>query len=266
VGWRQPTKDQGVGRRRTVVLRFSTAAIAGLVVGVVGGAACGLAGAIACVTALSLVRGAMCRRRTIRELAAFSAGLRLFARELASGAPAAAALKAVTTSGDAASALWADLAGSPVFEGSPVAGGASMKDHLSFGRPIAGRANQYRDPGSADAEVGRLASRLRAGWAMSVRHGIPLAAIADALSRDLDARRAAIQHRETLTAGPAVSGYVLAALPGAGLALGATMGAHPVAVLTGSSVGGVLLVAGSVLTCLGLLWSDRIVGHGSPAR
>jgi tight adherence protein B len=235
-------------------------------VGVIGGVACGLAAAIASATALSLVKGAMRRRRRVRELAALSSGLRLFARELASGASATAALKAVTMSNDAASAPWFDLAESSVFGASRATGGGSMNDDRWYGGRTAGRANRTRAWAAADSEVVRLASRLRAGWAMSVRHGIPLAAIAEALSRDIDARRAAIQHRETLTAGPAVSGYVLAALPAAGLALGGTMGAHPVAVLTGSSLGGVLLVVGTALTCLGLRWSDRIVGHGSPAR
>ena len=66
----------------------------------------------------------------------------------------------------------------------------------------------------------------------------------------------------TAAAGAAdgVAGNVLAALPALGLLLGVGMGAQPVAVLLGSSVGHLLLLAGTVLTCAGLLWSARIVG------
>jgi tight adherence protein B len=56
-----------------------------------------------------------------------------------------------------------------------------------------------------------------------------------------------------------VSGYVLSALPAAGLLLGSGMGADPLAVLTGSAWGGALLIAGTLLCCAGLLWTDRIV-------
>lgn len=101
--------------------------------------------------------------------------------------------------------------------------------------------------------------RLRAGWELSVRHGIPLAAVVTAVADDAADRSRAAQERATQVAGPAVSGYVLAGLPVAGLVLGAGMGAHPLDVLTGSIAGGILLVVGTLLCCGGLLWADRIV-------
>jgi tight adherence protein B len=44
-----------------------------------------------------------------------------------------------------------------------------------------------------------------------------------------------------------------------GLALGIGMGADPVQVLVGSPIGAVLLLVGVSLSCIGLLWSARIV-------
>lgn len=101
--------------------------------------------------------------------------------------------------------------------------------------------------------------RIRFAWALSARHGIGLSSVLAALAADYADRAATARHRMAQTAGPAVSGYVLAALPLAGLLLGAGMGADPIAVLFGTSIGAVLLVAGTVLGCAGLLWADRIV-------
>ena len=79
------------------------------------------------------------------------------------------------------------------------------------------------------------------------------------MAGDLDDRAQLAESMAAQVAGPATSGYVLAALPIAGLLLGAGMGTDPIGVLTGSTVGGALLVAGTLLCSAGLLWSDRIV-------
>ena len=70
---------------------------------------------------------------------------------------------------------------------------------------------------------------------------------------------AADERRAGEVAGPRVSGYVMALLPALGLALGIGMGADPVQVLVGSPIGAVLLLVGVSLSCIGLLWSARIV-------
>ncbi|MBN9188067.1 MAG: hypothetical protein J0I62_06110 [Microbacterium sp.] len=82
------------------------------------------------------------------------------------------------------------------------------------------------------------------------------------LADDITDRSAAERARAAQVAGPAVSGYVLAALPIAGLLLGTGMGSDPIAVLGSTTVGGALLVIGVALSCGGLVWADRIVRGG----
>ncbi len=84
----------------------------------------------------------------------------------------------------------------------------------------------------------------------------------DGLIGDVVDDMAAETERAAQVAGPRTSGYVMAVLPLLGLVLGTGMGADPVHVLLRTSVGSVLLVAGTFLTCSGLLWSARIVGRG----
>ncbi len=114
-----------------------------------------------------------------------------------------------------------------------------------------------QDLGEVAADV---ADRLRTGWLLSARYGVPWARVVGALAADVENRARVDAERAAEVAGPTFSGYVLAALPALGLLLGVGMGAQPVAVLLGSSVGHLLLLAGTVLTCAGLLWSARIVG------
>ena len=62
-----------------------------------------------------------------------------------------------------------------------------------------------------------------------------------------------------IRAGARTTAAVLAGMPVLGIALGQAIGADPVAFLLSGGAGGVLLVIGITLSCLGLLWSDRIV-------
>jgi tight adherence protein B len=59
-------------------------------------------------------------------------------------------------------------------------------------------------------------------------------------------------------AGPRAGAAVLAGLPLFGVVLGELGGAGPLAVLSGTPPGQVLLVAGVVLICAGLRWSGRL--------
>lgn len=62
-------------------------------------------------------------------------------------------------------------------------------------------------------------------------------------------------------AGARATGAVLAALPLLGIALGQAVGAAPVALLLGSTSGGLLLVVGTALVCAGLAWTGRITAQ-----
>jgi tight adherence protein B len=76
-------------------------------------------------------------------------------------------------------------------------------------------------------------------------------AVTDAQETD-DARAAAV-------AGPRSSARLLQFLPALGLALGAAMGARPLAVLFGGGLGTVALAAGVGLVGLGRLWSGALI-------
>nr|WP_206038043.1 type II secretion system F family protein [Rhodococcus sp. HNM0569] len=98
-------------------------------------------------------------------------------------------------------------------------------------------------------------------WEVADRYGLPLVDLLDTARTDLLGRQRFRQRTEASLAGARATAVVLAALPALGIVLGELMGAHPIAVLTGGGLGGVLLVVGSGLTCAGLMWADRITGQ-----
>lgn len=198
-----------------------------------------IAGVLACCTATSLVRHARDTARARRELAGLTTTLRGVVRELHAGATPRAAVDHATADAPPVTRLLLE----------------ALAPRVSASRDAA-----LRLPSTAVTDA--VVDQLRRAWAVSERHGVPLAAVLSACVADLDDRAALARLRAQQVAGPAVSGYVLAALPAAGLAMGAGMGSHPVDVLTGSTLGGALLVAGVTLCCAGLLWSGRIVRGG----
>lgn len=211
-------------------------AAAGLPAAAVAGPLCGLAAAMAAATAVRLVRRQRADQRRNREWADLLAALRMLGREVRSGAPPAAA-----------SAATAGAVGGPV--------GGLMLDLAAAGRLGLDRALPVRSGPS-----GEVAEQLRAGLSLSAAHGVPWAALVDAIAADVADRVRAAGERTAQVAGPRFSGYVLAALPLFGLLLGSGMGADPLQVLLGPAPGGLLLPVGVALVCAGLLWSARIVG------
>ncbi|WP_290196889.1 type II secretion system F family protein [Corynebacterium guangdongense] len=102
------------------------------------------------------------------------------------------------------------------------------------------------------AEVGKA-------WGLAQRHGIPLAGL---LRMQGEQITQALRHEAATTAslqGPQATALILSALPLAGIALGSTMGANPVAWLLGGGLGGTLLMAGTALNCAGLLLAHEII-------
>jgi tight adherence protein B len=108
--------------------------------------------------------------------------------------------------------------------------------------------------GALGAELRRLA----AAWAVSDRHGVPLADLLDAVHSDLDGRVRFHRRVSAQLAGPQATAAVLAALPVLGVLLGEAMGAAPWRVLSTTLFGEFLLVVGVGLICAGLVWNDRI--------
>ncbi len=248
---RRGVADRLAGPRATVGGRAPVlvAAVAGLA-GLWAGPVVAAAAAIAFGTLARLVVAESGRQRRHREVCALLAAIRTLAREVRAGAPPLAAINSAAAAhpGDGARAL-ARLRSALAVEG-----GTSEKP-LHHQELLLITSARRGSPGT------EVADRLAGGWALSATYGVPWAGLIDALVGDLADRVRAQSQRAAQVAGPKVSGYVLAAMPVLGLVLGIGMGADPVRILLGTGVGRLLLLVGSVLTSLGLLWSARIVGR-----
>jgi tight adherence protein B len=118
---------------------------------------------------------------------------------------------------------------------------------------VAVALNTPTPPALATA-LGRVAT----AWQLAQRHGLPLAEVLEAVRRDLEHRARFTRQVLARMAGPRTSALALSLLPVVGIALGTVMGANPLAVLTGTGLGQLLLVVGVTLLCAGVTWSDRI--------
>ena len=116
-------------------------------------------------------------------------------------------------------------------------------------------------PAPLRAWLGRLAD----AWSLADRYGIPLADLLDAVRSDTEHRVRFAAEVQARLAGPRATAAVLAGLPLLGLALGQAVGAAPLRVLCQTVVGQVLLVIGTAATCIGVLWSARLVSGAVPA-
>ena len=108
---------------------------------------------------------------------------------------------------------------------------------------------------TAQPELARMVTL----WRLATGRGIPVAQLLRAARDELDH---AERHRAATTAalaGPRTTAMVLAALPLAGMLMGAAMGANPVGLLTSGGIGGVLLVVGTALVCAGTVVSRVII-------
>lgn len=105
--------------------------------------------------------------------------------------------------------------------------------------------------------------RMGGAWSLAERHGVALAELMDAVRADLDVRVRLAGQVKALLAGPRATAAVLAVLPLLGIGLGQGIGANPWHVLTATFAGQLLLVVGTGLACVGMLWSGRIMAKAS---
>ncbi|WP_167108479.1 type II secretion system F family protein [Mycobacterium sp. DL592] len=111
---------------------------------------------------------------------------------------------------------------------------------------------------AAKSAVAEQWSRLAVCWQLAAEHGLAMSALMRAAQRDIVERQRFTARVEAGLAGARATAVILAGLPVLGVLLGQLIGAKPIAFLAGRGIGGLLLVAGVVLICLGLLWADRI--------
>ena len=198
--------------------------------GVFGGVALALAAGVVAATLSAVVRSSLAQRRDTRRRRDRLAALQLLVAELEAGSRPDAALAA-------AAALAPDEAAS--LTAASAASGADIADVLACGSP----------------ELAPLAH----AWRVAARTGAPLADVIGRVAADLALHDRQQQAVAVALAGPRSSAALLAGLPAAGIALGAAMGAHPVAVLLGTPGGRLLCCVGVVLDAAGVFWTQRLM-------
>lgn len=186
----------------------------------------------------------MRRRRRLREVrrrsegGALATALELLAGELRVGAHPARALAAAGAEGDGDVAVAIRAVGARSELGGDVVGGLFAMSETS--------------------QVPGHWKRLATYWELAIQHGLPISTLIQAAHRDIVERERFSERVDAGLAGARATAAILAGLPVFGVVLGELVGANPVALLLGGGFGGWLLVAGAVLACCGLFWSDRI--------
>jgi tight adherence protein B len=138
-----------------------------------------------------------------------------------------------------------------------------------LGAPAAGLLAAARYGGDVPAALRRAAGRpgaeglaaVAACWQVAVDGGASLATGLDRVAQSLRAERDQREELRSQLAGPRATALVLAALPLAGLLLGAAMGVQPLRVLLHTAPGLGCLAAGVALEWAGLSWASAIIRH-----
>lgn len=131
-------------------------------------------------------------------------------------------------------------------------------------RSVAARARLGADVAAGLAAAARGSAlpvhwqRLALCWRLASENGLGIATLMRAAQRDIAERQRFSARVSSSMAGARATATILAALPVLGVLLGQLIGARPLAFLFGGHAGGWLLLVGSTLACVGLLWADRI--------
>lgn len=248
-----------VGRSRTA--RSSNPAVL-LAVGapaaalVVGGLPAAVAAAIVVAVVVWIRRRRLAEKKFDRQLDDLLLALSLMIAELSVGAPPVHACEV------AAAELRRRTVGDPRGCSEIADGLEAMASRASLGGSAieGGEPDPETTPGS---EVGSGAAswrRIGVAWQTAEQYGLPMVDMLAALRSDLRSRRGFADRTRAGLSGPRATAMVLAGLPLLGIALGQATGAGPIQVLLGGGLGGILLVAGTVLAAAGVAWSERITG------
>jgi tight adherence protein B len=232
--------------RRVIKHRFFSVEVCGLAIVVVFAAAASAPLALAALAIGSTVLVRRRRRREQRRLAeecrALESALDVLVGELRAGAHPVEAFRiaAMETDGRVAASFHAVAARAIL--GADVAAGLRA--------------------GGADSARPAHWERLAVYWELAQSHGLAIATLMRAAQSDIVERVRFGARVSAGMAGARATATMLAGLPFVGVALGELIGAQPIRFLIGS--GAWLMLAGAVLACVGLLWSDRIIGRATP--
>lgn len=240
-GWRSRLTGVQVARPRTRRAAVAAGATLGAAAGLLAGPLTSVALAIAGSTAAQAIFSAIQARARAARRTADVETLQSLADELRAGQDVAAAMTVASAGVDSALAPGLRAAGSAV----------------RFGA----------DPGPllvAESDSPH-APRLAALYALAQARGVPLADAVDDLAALGRAELAQDRRMRSLLAGPHATALLLCLLPVFGLVMGETIGASPIAYLTGSVSGGLVLIAGVVLASVGALWTQALVARARGA-
>ncbi len=163
---------------------------------------------------------------------------------------------------DALAALGAELRAGQTMSAGLRAASSTASDSLRAGFASAASAVELgADPIAAllEAESAPLLVSVGRMWRLSLDAGCPLAEAIEAIELDHRERRRHLLELRSLLAGPSATAGMLALLPVFGLLMGSAIGAQPLHTLTQTSVGGVVLIVGTLLTLAGVTWTRLIV-------
>ncbi|BBY19175.1 type II secretion system F family protein [Mycolicibacterium litorale] len=225
-------------RRRPPRALIALAAVPAALVWSVAPAGVVLAAAIACATAAVRIRTRRAVRRRDRESESLQCALEVLVGELRVGAHPVSAFEAAAeeTDGQVAESLRA------------VAARARLGADVAAGLHDTARGS----------DLAAQWERIAVCWQLAQTHGLSIAALMQTAQRDIGERQRFSSRVSAGMAGARATAAVLAALPVLGIALGQLIGAEPLGFLFAGGVGGWLLLVGVTLSCIGLLWSDRI--------
>ncbi len=123
-----------------------------------------------------------------------------------------------------------------------------------------------RGGGSLGDPAAVAAASAAAGWRLAARTGAPLAELLDSAAAAVRQELDVLGEVSAALAGPRATVRLLTTLPLGGIALGELIGAHPLAVLTGTAAGRVCGVSGVLLLLAGRGWMARQVAGVGASR
>ncbi|KUI35303.1 hypothetical protein AU195_10510 [Mycobacterium sp. IS-1496] len=232
-----PPVARSVRRRRLRALTVPMA-LSAVVLWSVASAGVVLAAGVAGATAAVRMRRRRARGRRDRESESLQAALEVLVGELRVGAHPVAAFEAAAgeTDGQVADSLRAVAA------------------RARLGADVAAGLHDTAGKSALASQWGRIA----VCWDLAQTHGLSIAALMQTAQRDIAERQRFSSRVSAGMAGARATAAVLAGLPVLGIGLGQLIGADPVRFLLAGGAGGWLLLIGVTLSCVGLLWSDRI--------